>query len=106
MPEFTSQDELDIQVSRHGAVLFEAQQIFKEKNALRGDMWREFPPSDKLREIQERQRRIEKLYARVLEMPPFDRQQSMLVKAIEEDTLDLINYAVFFIRQLREGARG
>lgn len=90
----------------HKFILQEAYAIFEEKNALRGDMWREFPPSDKLREIQERYRRIMRMYANVLETQrDIGEDPAHVIEAIEEDTLDLINYAVFFIRQLREGQR-
>lgn len=84
----------------HLNVLDDAHEIFVKKDAVRGDMWREFPPSDKIRELGERVRRIEKAYDRVSagHLPS--------VAIIREDALDLINYSVFLIRQLDEGARG
>ena len=96
-------------VKTHLDVLGEAWQIFQEKNELRGDMWRDFPPSDKLREVRERCHRMERTYEQFkFELPPEgpeDPYKTFRGAAIN-DALDTINYLVFFIRQLREGQRG
>jgi len=57
-------------------------------------MWLEFKPSDKIREMKERIMRIENAYER----EQFD--------AVIEDSLDLINYTTFLIKQVERGQRG
>jgi len=78
----------------------QAQDIFVDRNALRGDLWRKFPPSDKIRELRERVMRVERLAT-------IDWQvQEGREAAIADECLDIINYAVFLIRQTREGVAG
>jgi hypothetical protein len=94
----------------HLGVLSEAQVIFKKKSQVRGQMWLEFPPSDKIRELRERVSRIEHAYqARELELgerttstPDTD----LLTAVMIDDALDILNYTAFFIKQLRRGHRG
>jgi hypothetical protein len=78
----------------HFAVLGEAQMIYVDRDAKRGDLWRTRPPSHKLEMIQEKLDRAE--YA-------LENEQ---IGEYEESLLDLINFAVFAIRQVREGQRG
>ena len=78
----------------HRAVLDRANSIYMGKSMVRGQMWLEFKPSDKIREMKERIMRIENAYER----EQFD--------AIIEDALDLINYTVFLIKQVERGQRG
>lgn len=82
---------------QHMAVLIEAHTLFLNRSMTRGDMWRSFPPSDKIRELRERVGRIET--ARNYGDP------EVVAKTIREDAVDLINYATFLIKQIDEGNR-
>jgi hypothetical protein len=93
----------------HRRVLDEAMTIFVQRSKVRGQMWLDFPPSDKLREIRERLHRMENLYQQVRfedttpgPEHPYDTELNVLA----EDAIDLINYATFFVKQLRRGQRG
>lgn len=89
----------------HLNVAMDAVALFFDKDELRGDMWRAFPPSDKIRELSERVLRIEAMYSKLL--PSNSAEYRTRMKAsIKEDALDLINYAVFLVRQLDEGMTG
>jgi hypothetical protein len=90
--------------SEHRRVLDRANQIFIDKSHVRGQMWLEFPPSDKIRELRERVTRIEHAYDTNEEGPAPD--DTIWIAAIVEDALDTINYAVFLIKQLERGQRG
>ena len=79
----------------HLVTMMDAFYLYQEKDAIRGDMWRQFPPSDKIRELRERVMRINAAYS-------LDTGR----EAIISDAIDAINYNVFLIRQLREGAKG
>jgi len=85
----------------HFRVLQRAHAIFVERSAVRGQLWLEFPPSDKLRELRERLMRMEAAYETV----NWEKNQMMEVTMIE-DALDTINYAAFFIKQIERGMRG
>jgi hypothetical protein len=93
----------------HLDVLLEADAIFRAKNPIRGDMWRQYPPSDKLRELRER---VDRMQSALAILGRDDLKESapssyaLAENAAIEDALDTINFAVFFIRQIREGARG
>lgn len=91
----------------HISVLMESFRLFREKNAVRGDLWKQFPPSDKIRELRERVLRIETA-ARIMNGAQGDLivQRELAAEAIVEDALDIINFAVFLIRQVREGECG
>jgi hypothetical protein len=95
---------------QHLGVLAEAMDIFIEKDALRGDMWRQYPPSDKIREIRERADRLTSantILARMAEENGDTHANGDLVEeTLISDALDTINYAAFLIKQIREGARG
>lgn len=96
----------DPDVEGHWHVLMQAQEIFQQKNILRGPMWREFPPSDKIRELRERVRRIEQAYSQVQKLHPDSPSTPSLKVAVIDDAIDIINYSVFLVRQLHEGATG
>lgn len=83
--------------AQHLRVLLEAMELFKGRSAMRGDMWRRFPASDKIRELRERVSRIE--VAR-----NFQRDPETTRRTIREDAVDIINYAAFLIKQIDEGA--
>jgi hypothetical protein len=95
---------------QHQQVLDEAQRIFEQKDSLRGDMWRKYPPSDKIREIRERADRLTSantILARMAEENGDTHANGDLVEeTLISDALDTINYAAFLIKQIREGARG
>jgi hypothetical protein len=82
-------------------VLEEANLIYVKKDDIRGDMWRQFPVGDKIRELRERVTRIEAQADRFDDETP--ERNEALRQAIIDDGLDIINYSVFMIRQLREG---
>ena len=76
-------------------IMLDSFYIYQERDAVRGDMWRAFPPSDKIRELKERALRIAAAY-----------ELGGASDVIVEDAQDIINYATFLIRQIREGATG
>jgi len=94
----------------HSAVLAEAMSIYKAKSTVRGQMWLDWPPSDKIRELRERVMRIEAAYAQREQLIPPERgpemPQSLLDQVIIEDSLDIINYTVFLVKQIRRGISG
>jgi hypothetical protein len=90
--------------SEHRRVLDRANQIYIDKSHVRGQMWLEFPPSDKIRELRERVTRIENAYSINEEGRAED--DSVWMMAIVEDALDVINYAAFLIKQIERGQRG
>jgi hypothetical protein len=91
----------------HFRVLGRAQQIFKDKSKLRGQMWLEFPPSDKIRELIERARRLESGYQHIRFEDGLGPDTDAVIRlAMIEDALDIINYATFFVKQLERGQRG
>jgi hypothetical protein len=84
----------------HAMILIEAIKIYLEKDPVRGSMWRDFGAEDKVRELIERSRRIEVALGHMdSSLPGHDKH---MCEVMIEDALDLINYSVFFIRQLRE----
>ena len=86
----------------HLSVMEEAFFIYRERTGVRGQLWREFPPSDKIRMIKEKAARMNAAYTLV----PDEEVTPERVAAMEDDALDIINFAVFFVRQIREGSRG
>lgn len=86
----------------HFAVLAEAQVIYVDRDFKRGDLWRTRPPSHKLEMAREKLDRAEYVYKLIPGSPKFDE----LHAEFEDSLLDLINFAVFAIRQVREGQRG
>ena len=85
----------------HLNTILDAFFIYQEKDQVRGDLWRAFPPSDKLRELRERLARIDYAYEHGL----ID-EISAARDAVLSDAVDMINFLAFFIRQIREGQRG
>jgi len=102
VPQLSYEDE-------HARVLNRAHQIFLDKSVLRGQMWIEFPPSDKIRELRERVRRLTEGYQliRFEDTTPGPEDPNHAIRdAVIEDALDTINYAAFLIKQLERGQRG
>jgi hypothetical protein len=90
--------------AEHRKILDRANQIFIDKSHVRGQMWLEFPPSDKIRELRERVTRIENAYT--INEEGRAKDDSVWMMAIVEDALDVINYAAFLIKQIERGMRG
>jgi hypothetical protein len=94
----------------HLAVLVAANKIFLDKSKVRGQMWLEWPPSDKIRELEERVMRIKAAYQGRERVYPTvvgpEQPQAAYDRVIIEDCLDVINYANFLIKQIRRGHRG
>lgn len=82
---------------QHLEVLEEAQALFAERSEVRGDLWRQFPISDKVRELRERVSRMESIL-NVKKMRP-----DVARAELRKEALDHINYAAFIIKQLDEG---
>lgn len=96
-------------VQEHEAVFAEATNIFKKRSMVRGQMWLDWPPSDKLREMKERLGRLEHLYQEIRfeDTTPGPEDPYREIKAVLiEDALDTLNYVNFFIKQVRRGQRG
>lgn len=92
----------------HNGVLGEAMKVYVQKSRTRGQMWMDFPPSDKIRELKERVRRLETGYQhiRFLSGEPGPDLDVEVRDILIEDAIDTINYATFFVKQLRRGQRG
>jgi hypothetical protein len=84
----------------HWRILQRAGNIYNDRSRVRGQMWRTMPPSDKIRELDERVKRIDFAYRGHFNVP------ADIKAVIVEDALDVINYATFLIRQIEEGASG
>lgn len=91
--------------AEHDKVLWEANQRYKSASMVRGQMWLDFPPSDKIRELRERVTRIERAYER-LEHGGSHLTIPHLKEAIIEDAIDIINYSAFLVKQIRRGQVG
>lgn len=94
-------------LAQHQKVLDEAFDIFTDRSASRGDMWRHFPIRDKVRELRERVARIEMAINMIPYTPPGrepDRHLTAMRGEIRADAIDMINYAAFLIKQIDEGA--
>lgn len=93
----------------HELVLKEAMKLYEKASHVRGQMWLEFPPSDKIRELRERVTRIKHAHERMLGLGGADENDDMeeaLRKAIVDDAIDIINYAAFLVKQIRRGESG
>jgi hypothetical protein len=92
----------------HIQALHEASLIYLDRDKTRGDLWRKFPPSDKLRMIAEKYERAKYALDRLTEIHEMDSEavNSALTQEFEDAMLDTINFATFALRQVREGQRG
>lgn len=96
-------------VQEHEAVFAEATALFKQRSQVRGQMWLDWPPSDKLREMKERMGRMEHLYQEIRfedTTPGPEDPYAMERRVLLEDAIDMLNYTNFFIKQIRRGQRG
>jgi hypothetical protein len=92
--------------AEHQKVLTQAMNLFKAKSSVRGQMWLEWPPSDKIREMRERIMRIEAAYANRERLIKQGHDHEGLDRVIIEDGIDLINYTDFLIKQIERGMSG
>lgn len=101
----------------HYAILVEAHKRYKAASRVRGQMWLDFPPSDKIRELRERVARIEAAYKvreELFELEPQEEEYEAKAglatdecdHVIEEDAIDLMNYAAFLVKQVRRRMTG
>ena len=90
-------------LGEHEDVLRQANDVYKAKSHVRGQLWLTMPPSDKIRELRERVNRIEAAYGR---LQSSQASRNEVDEAIIEDSIDIINYAAFLIKQIRRGHRG
>lgn len=90
----------------HAAVLSEAMRIYMDRDAVRGDLWRNFPPTDKFKMIREKTDRAVSALARLGHPVKSKHFIDRLEHEIIDSMLDTINFAVFAIRQVRDGQRG
>src|SRR5262245_50374956 len=94
----------------HDEVLMAASKIYNEKSHVRGQMWLEWPPSDKIRELEERVMRIKAAYQGRERVYPTvvgpEQPQAAYDRVIIEDCLDIINYAAFLVKQIHRGHIG
>lgn len=75
------------------AVLMEALMIFRERNAKRADLWREFGWEDSTLHIRSKAMRLGLLLNQEIDVEPVE---------LLDDALDLINVSVFFVRNVRD----
>lgn len=82
---------------QHMMVFIEAFSLFVQRNAMYGDLWREYGASDNLMHMRSKLARTEITHRKWLEggedMPDTD--------SVLDSPLDLINYCTFFIRNMR-----
>jgi hypothetical protein len=73
-----------------------AMQIYEVREVKRGGLWKEFGPEDKLMHLRDKLRRTERIW----ENYQSNGDDPLLVDV--DDALDILNYAAFFIRQVKE----
>lgn len=95
-----SKEELKKSIAEHQDVLDEALAIYKERNARYGDAWRRSGWRGTLTDLR---RKIERAWSFLWHADPeqVDGPDDIDV----DDLMDIINYAVFSIRAIREGNR-
>lgn len=74
------------------AVLFEAWLIFRERNSKRADLWKQFGWQDSVLHLRSKAARVALVLDTDLDIEPED---------VLDDAVDTINYAVFFLRNVR-----
>lgn len=76
-------------------IFVEALGIYADRDAARGEAWREFGTEDKAHHIRSKAARISAGIGRV-------NIGSIKITDLVDEALDIINYAAFFVRQARE----
>lgn len=89
--------EEDITESEQLEVLAEAFSKFLERNGKYKDLWRQFGYQDSVHHVRSKAGRLNQLLS---EQPTSDELDLAI-----DDAIDIINYAVFFIRNVREADR-
>lgn len=93
-------------MSRQGAVFSEAIMLFRDRNEKYRDLWKQYTPEDHALHIKSKAMRVVQT---LRSADGIDVLESVALEAyrerIEEDAIDLINYAAFLIRSVR-GERG
>jgi hypothetical protein len=79
---------------RQAAVLMEAFDKFYERNAKRVDLWKQFGWEDSALHLRSKAARIALALDKGLDIDP---------EELLDDAIDIINYAVFFVRNVRGG---
>ncbi len=82
----------------HSIVLERAMEIYLDRDRIRGDMWRTRPPSHKIEMIREKLDRVERGLSLV--------DETVVKNAVLDDATDIINFAVFLVREIEEGILG
>jgi hypothetical protein len=97
-------------------VMMSAFHIYLNRDTIRGDMWRTRPPSHKLDMIDEKTERARRAIVLLAQQPtvfaseeeysPEAAHRADIVREINDCCWDIINFAVFAIREVREGNIG
>lgn len=74
------------------SVFLDCMQLFQERNAKYGDLWKEYGWRGNLLHVQSKAARVRKVW--------WDSKDPFGHNADIDDALDLINYAAFFIRNV------
>ncbi len=88
-------DEEDAEIKEHYLILIEALEVFRERGRLRGSLWKRAGIEDAAHQIKMKgMRSMAMLSSNVVNKPELHEE------AVDE-MLDIINYAVFYVRLLR-----
>lgn len=110
-----TQDELERSIAEHKQVLDEALEVYRERNARYGDAWRRSGWRGTLTDLR---RKIERAWSFLWHAEPSDKVEITAFQDKDpqyvdggpnmpdyDDLIDIINYAAFSIRAIREGNR-
>lgn len=86
-------------VGQQELVFMDAVAIYRDRHELRGDAWEDFPPDDTLHHIESKLARCKSIVQNLRRQDLTEERRERLIKAIEDDGLDLINYAGFLVRR-------
>ncbi len=87
-------------VKQQAVVMFQALDIFVEREQVRGGLWKKMGTHDSAYQLKSKTMRLMAMLSSGLEKKP------ELTDEAVDDALDAVNYAVFFIRNLRAGRFG
>lgn len=98
---------------RQARTLVEAFQVFCDRNEVRRDLWREAGAEDAAQNAKSKVLRLPRHVERLAEAVKYEEEQpgdaaagfdvELAQDEAVDDGLDLINYAAFFVRNVREG---
>lgn len=87
----------------HFKMLLAALQIYLQRDKIRGDLWRSRPLSHKMEMIAEKHDRVMAGLDRLSEVPLDDDDLAIeIIRAMIDDLLDIVNFAVFGVRLIKE----